>query len=89
MLLDLNDSLSIVQCWAVYPSRHGALLSDWARRRPEHRAAIADARRLINADPEKRALLQLAQRDPVVEQLLSTDDVVPSHDELAAERTEH
>lgn len=89
MLLDLNDSLSIVQWWSVYPSRHGALLSDWARRRPEHRAAIAHARRLINADPQKRALLQLAQQETSVEHLSSADEVAPSHDELAAERAEH
>ncbi len=89
MLLDLNDSQSILQWWAVYPSRHGALLSDWARRRPEHRAAILHARRLINADPEKRALLQLAQLETSVVGAQRDGDAVHSHGELALEQAEH
>ena len=89
MLLDLNDSMSIVQWWAVYPSRHGALLSGWARRRPEHRAAISRARRLINADPEMRALLLNAQDGEEQARAGSEDSAVPSHDELALERWEH
>lgn len=88
MLLDLNDSMSIVQWWAVYPSRHGALLTDWARRRPEHRAAISGARRLIDADPEKRAMLLQAQGG-AAQARTGDDSAVPSHDELALERWEH
>lgn len=89
MLLDLNDSQSIAQWWAVYPSRHGALLNDWARRRPEHRAAIAQARRLISSDPEKRCLLQQAQEELSQSSGLPEDSLVPSHDELALGLTEH
>lgn len=89
MLLDLNDSQSIVKWWAVYPSRHGALLSEWARRRPEHRAAIAQARRLIAADPAKRELHLRAQREGAERALPNEASEVPSHDELVLERLEH
>ena len=58
MLLDLNDASTIVEWWAIYPQRHGALLADWAHRRPEHRGAIMEARRRIKADPLKRRLLE-------------------------------
>lgn len=63
MLLDLNDASTIVEWWAVYPQRHGPLLADWAQRRPEHRSAILEARRRINADPKKRRLFEQAQTE--------------------------
>lgn len=81
MLLDLNDASSIVEWWAIYPVRHGALLSDWAQRRPEHRASIQQAHRLIKADPSLRTLLSSARRQ---QELAAGDGPVPSHDELAA-----
>lgn len=81
MLLDLNDASSIVEWWAIYPQRHGALLSDWAQRRPEHRASIQHAHRLIKADPSLRTLLSSARRQLEV---IAGDAPVPSHDELAA-----
>ncbi|UXH79933.1 hypothetical protein [Roseateles amylovorans] len=89
MLLDLNDAESIVSWWSVYPERHGALLADWARRRPEHRAAIAQARRMIHAQPSHRAELhrfQLSQRTVAHDE---ADLPRPSHDELAAGELEH
>jgi hypothetical protein len=82
MLVDLNDASSIVTWWAVFPDRHGPLLSDWAKRRPQHRAAISEARRLISQDPERRQLMRQAQ---VEQHRQGTVEVVPlSHDELAA-----
>ncbi|WP_377154965.1 hypothetical protein ACFJIX_22745 [Roseateles sp. UC29_93] len=81
MLLDLNDASTIVEWWAVYPQRHGALLADWAQRRPEHRGAILEARRRINADPAKRGLLEQSRAE------LRRDGAAvapPTHDELAA-----
>lgn len=81
MLLDLNDASTIVEWWAVYPQRHGALLSDWAQRRPEHRGAIQEARRRIQADPVKHRLLERAQ----AERRQDEGRVAPStHDEQAA-----
>lgn len=81
MLLDLNDASTIVEWWAVYPQRHGALLADWAHRRPEHRGAILEARRRIKADPSKRRLLENAR----AEQYLDGHLPVPlTHDEQAA-----
>ena len=81
MLLDLNDASSIVEWWAVYPQRHGALLSDWAQRRPEHRASIQRAHRLIKADPSLRPLLSSTKR----QQDGAGGHPILSHDELAAE----
>lgn len=82
MLLDLNQPASIVTWWAVFPERHGELLSDWARRRPEHRSAILQARRLIEADPSRRELLRSVGQKPNS----TVVDVAPqrSHDEQAA-----
>jgi len=85
MLVDLDDASTIVTWWAIYPERHGALLSDWARRRPEHRAEITRARRLIDADPERRALLESSRQAPVAAQ----QEVPPSHDEQFAGEVEH
>lgn len=81
MLLDLNDASTIVEWWAIFPQRHGALLADWADRRPEHRGAIMEARRRISADPLKRRLLERSQAEQ------RRDDpppVTPTQDELAA-----
>ncbi|WP_157521851.1 hypothetical protein [Mitsuaria sp. 7] len=89
MLLDLNDPQTIVNWWSVFPERHGALLADWSRRRPEHRVAISQARRLINADPARRALLE---RVRALDAHGSTEEAAqqpPSHDELAAGELEH
>lgn len=85
MLLDLNDASTIVEWWAVYPQRHGALLADWAQRRPEHRGAILEGRRRINADPAKRGLLERSRAE-----LRRDGEVVatPTHDELAAGEVE-
>ncbi|OWQ46621.1 hypothetical protein CDL60_14265 [Roseateles noduli] len=81
MLLDLNDASSIVEWWAVYPVRHGALLSEWAQRRPEHRESIRQAHRLIKADPSLRPLLLNARRQ---QEGRAAGHVILSHDELAA-----
>ena len=81
MLLDLNDASSIVEWWAVYPQRHGALLADWSRRRPEHRGAIMEARRRISSDPSKRRLLESALTEQRAGEYLS---LPATHDEQAA-----
>lgn len=81
MLLDLNDASTIVEWWAVYPQRHGALLADWAHRRPEHRSAILEARRRIKADPIKRHLLEGSRHSPRPDEHLP---VPLTHDEQAA-----
>lgn len=81
MLLDLNDASTIVEWWAVYPQRHGALLADWVHRRPEHRSAILEARQRIQADPLKRLLLESSRAEPSREECLA---VRPTHDEQAA-----
>jgi len=88
MLLDLNDAQSIVDWWSVFPTRHGSLLSDWARRRPEHRAAIAEARRIIGADPGRRVLLERS-RDSAADASGLAGDAPLSHDELAAGELAH
>ncbi len=82
MLVDLNNAASVVEWWAVFPQRHGALLADWANRRPEHRPAILQARRLIDADPKLRGLLAASRSH----QSLGGDSspALLSHDELAA-----
>ena len=81
MLVDLNNAASVVEWWAVFPQRHGALLADWANRRPEHRATILQARRAIEADPELRLLLAGSRTSrPSVDE----GAAVLSHDELAA-----
>lgn len=81
MLLDLNDASSIVEWWAVYPQRHGALLTDWSRRRPEHRGTIMEARRRIKADPLKRRLLESTLTEQPEGSCLPPP---PTHDEQAA-----
>lgn len=82
MLVDLNNAASVVEWWAVFPQRHGALLADWANRRPEHRATILQARRAIEADPKLRLLLVGSRNSrPSVDEGAA---VVLSHDELAA-----
>lgn len=85
MLLDLNDASTIVEWWAVYPQRHGALLADWAHRRPEHRGAIMEARRRIKADPLKRRLLESSRPERRQGEHLQ---VPPSHDAQAAGEVE-
>ncbi len=84
VLLDLNDASSIVEWWAIYPQRHGALLSDWAQRRPEHRASILQARRLIQADPQLRVNLERSSRDELAVPVYA----LASHDEVAAGEVE-
>lgn len=81
MLLDLNDASTIVEWWAIYPQRHSALLADWAHRRPEHRGAIMEARRRIQADPLKRRLLETSRMEEHQRDQLP---VPPTHDEQAA-----
>lgn len=83
MLLDLNDASSIVEWWAVYPQRHGALLADWANRRQEHRGTIMEARRRIKADPSKRLLLENSRAEPDLDLDVHLP-MPPTHDELAA-----
>lgn len=80
MLLDLNNAASIVEWWCIFPERHGPLLADWERRRPEHAEEIGRARRLIKADPARRALLARAQAEerharPVPDYRLSFDEM--------------
>lgn len=62
MLLDLNDPLSIVRWWEVYPERHGPLLQDLARRLPQFRHPIAQASRLIEDSPHLHEALGRARR---------------------------
>ncbi|WP_431049677.1 hypothetical protein [Roseateles sp. L2-2] len=81
MLLDLNDASTIVEWWAVYPERHGALLADWSHRRPEHRGAIMEAGSRIKADPSKRLLLENSRAEQNLEVHLP---LPPTHDEQAA-----
>ncbi len=89
MLLDLNDAESIVSWWAVYPERHGALLADWARRRPEHRAAIAQARRIIHTQPDHQADRHRFRLNQAARSSMASEPPPPSHDELAAGELEH
>ena len=81
MLLDLNDASTIVEWWAVYPQRHGALLADWAHRRPEYRGAIMEARRRIKTDPSKRRLFESSRAEHRPDEHLPAP---PTHDEQAA-----
>jgi len=81
MLLDLNDASSVVEWWAVYPQRHGALLTDWAERRPEHRATILEARRRIQTDPAMRRLMEQSWAGAAGAASLPS---LPTHDEQAA-----
>ncbi|OWQ85694.1 hypothetical protein CDN99_21695 [Roseateles aquatilis] len=81
MLLDLNDPKSIAQWWSVFPERHGALLRDWERRRPDVRGPIGQARRIIQADPVRRGQLE---RFEGASASRSFSVAVPSHDEMAA-----
>lgn len=82
MLLDLNNAASIVEWWCIFPERHGPLLADWERRRPEHAAEIGRARRLIKADPARRALLARSQAEE--RQARPAPEYRPSFDEMAA-----
>ena len=83
MLLDLNDPVSIVRWYAVFPGRHGALLADWWSRRPEHRGSIERARQLIKADPKLRSTMKHARVDSNADG--SWDGTYrPSHDEVFA-----
>ncbi|OWQ47939.1 hypothetical protein CDL60_04920 [Roseateles noduli] len=82
MLLDLNNAASIVEWWCIFPERHGPLLADWERRRPEHAAEIGRARRLIKADPARRALLARSQADEG--RARPVPEYRPSFDEVAA-----
>ncbi|MFX1678964.1 hypothetical protein PV762_07005 [Mitsuaria sp. CC2] len=82
MLLDLNNAASIVEWWCIFPERHGPLLADWERRRPEHAAEIGRARRLIKADPARRALLARSQADE--RRARPVPEYRPSFDEVAA-----
>lgn len=59
MLLDLNDSASIVRWYEIFPNGHGALLANWRQRRPKHRGPIERARRLIKADPRLRTTMRM------------------------------
>ena len=87
MLLDLNDPKSIVEWLKVYPSRHGALLRDWASRRADVRPAIVLAGRLMRADPACAGLL--AQTGEFQESQGPDLPAVLSHDELAAGEGAH
>lgn len=78
MLLDLNDPASIIEWWKVYPARHGALLRDWADRRPDVRPAIISAGRMMRSDPQLRRFLEAQEAHVVAGPVLS-------HDEQAAE----
>lgn len=86
MLLDLNDPGSIVRWYDVFPERHGALLTDWSQRRPEHRAAIARACRLIQADPTRAGWLRAQRLNSAVTE---ASGYRPCHDEVASGEPEH
>lgn len=64
MLLNLNDPLSIVAWWRVYPERHSGFLEQKLRLSPEFGPVIREAQRRIAASPELQALLadSVAQR---------------------------
>lgn len=64
MLLDLNDPLSIVAWWRVWPERHDGFLEQKAKLSPQFRPAIREAQRRIAASPELQQLLadSVAQR---------------------------
>lgn len=81
MLLDLNDPTSIAQWWSVFPERHGALLRDWERRRPDVRGPIGQARRLLQAEAQRRGEVD---RFDSVSAPLAFSLARPSHDEMAA-----
>lgn len=51
MKLDLTDPKSIVCWWRCFPERHWLQLGYLEAARPQFRAAIRDAQRLIEADP--------------------------------------
>lgn len=73
MLLDLNDPLSIVRWWEVYPERHGPLLQDLAQRLPQFRSGIHQAQRLIAETPHLHAALDRARRaEQALEQLAAS-----------------
>lgn len=80
MLVDLMNPESVVAWWAVYPERHGPLLADFARRRPDLRPALVQARRLIMADP--RLAAEYSRAEAVRRQTPVRSDEPPSHDEL-------
>lgn len=85
MLFDLNDPTSIVAWWQVCPDRHGPLLADWARRRPDVRSSIARAGQMIRSNPLTAHLLREAELRRAVSEV---SEVPPSHDEQLAGEVE-
>jgi hypothetical protein len=82
MLLDLNDPLSIVRWWEVYPERHGPLLQDLAQRLPQFRSGIQQAQRLIADTPRLHAALDRARRaEQALEQLAASRPACEDQDD--------
>ncbi len=57
MLLDLNDPVSILAWWKVWPQRHDAFLAHALRASPQFSHAIREAQRWIAGSAELRSLL--------------------------------
>jgi transketolase len=57
MLLNLNDSTSIVNWWKVWPARHDEHLNSLRATRPQFGVAIRAAQRQIARSAELQALL--------------------------------
>lgn len=62
MILNLNDPLSIVAWWRVYPERHEAYLDEWLQAGCEWAASIMEARRCIADDPTLARQRRAARR---------------------------
>jgi hypothetical protein len=63
MLLDLNDPMSIVAWWRVWPERHGEFLTHKLRSSAQFAPGIRAAQRLIAEDPALRAIREQSVRD--------------------------
>jgi len=65
MLLNLNDTESILAWWKVWPVRHNEYLGVQLAARPQFASAIREAQRRIASDAELQALLARSVRDGV------------------------
>lgn len=63
MLLNLNDTTSIVAWWKVWPARHDEYLEGLLATRPQFARAIREARNRIAASAELQALLAASVKE--------------------------
>ncbi len=77
MLLNLNDSASIINWWKVWPARHDEYLAALLATRPQFARAIREARRQIASSVQLQELLAASTKEARDQSLRQAEREIP------------